>query len=567
MRASQFYFPTLKEVPADAEVISQQLMLRAGMIRRLAAGIYTWLPLGLRVLRKVEAIIREEMNRVGAQEILMPMVQPAELWQESTRWQAYGPELLKLQDRHQHNFCLGPTHEEVMTALMRQARKSYKQLPIIFYQIQTKFRDEIRPRFGVMRGREFIMKDAYSFHKDVHSLADTYQTMYLAYQQIFERLGLKTRAVEADTGSIGGRSSHEFQVLADTGEDSIAACDQSNYAANLELACRQIISERPNPTCQLNKIHAPNRHSIQAQCQFLQISPAKMAKLLVVTGSKQPVVGLILRGDHTLNPLKAEKLSEVAKPLCFVEPQTLETLGFSPGFIGPVGLQIPLIVDYDAANLADFVCGANQVDYHLQGVNWERDLPLPKLADLRYVVAGDKSPSGQGHLYLTRGIEVGHIFQLGNKYSTAMRATFAAESGHNQVLEMGCYGIGVSRIVAAAIEQYHDTQGIQWPIAMAPFQIALVPIAYHRSPVVREAAEIWYKTLTAAGFEILLDDREIRPGVAFNEMALMGIPYRLVMSEQGLARDQIEYKARNEPDCQWVAQTELLQFLKQKIHF
>lgn len=566
MRTHQFYFVTLKETPADAVVISQQLMIRSGMIRRLAAGIYTWLPLGLRVLRKVEQVVREEMNRIAAQEICMPMVQPSELWQQTGRWQLYGPELCKLHDRHQSDFCLGPTHEEVVTDLVRQELRSYKQLPLIFYQIQTKFRDEIRPRFGVMRGREFVMKDAYSFHADQASLVETYQQLYAAYQRIFSRLGLRVKAVEADTGSIGGQASHEFQVLAETGEDVIAYSDQGDYAANLELATRQLMGERPAPAAVLEKVYTPHSKTIQSVCEYLQLAAERTVKLLLVKGSQQPIVGLLLRGDHSLNPLKAEKLDAIAKPLQFAETDEIARCIDCPtGFIGPVGLEIPLIVDHDAVLLTDFVCGANQENYHLKGVNWERDVALPPVADLRQVMAGDCSPDGQGRLHLTRGIEVGHIFQLGTKYSAAMQALFTTELGEDKPLEMGCYGIGISRIVAAAIEQSHDERGILWPAAMAPFQIVLIPIAYHKTEVVRMAADTLYQQLIEAGFEVLLEDRSIRPGVAFAEMDLIGIPHRLVISAQGLARDEVEYKARAETDCQWVNRQALLSFLKTRL--
>ncbi len=566
MRSSHFYLPTLKEAPADAEVKSHQLMLRAGMIRKLASGIYTWLPLGLRVLRKVETIIREEMNRINGQEILMPNLQPAELWQESARWEAYGPELLRITDRHQRLFCFGPTHEEVITQLLRKELRSYKQLPIIFYQIQTKFRDEIRPRFGVMRAREFIMKDAYSFHRDKTSLNETYHAMYASYCRIFTRLGLKFRAVLADTGNIGGSQSQEFQVLAQTGEDQIFYSDQSDYAANAELATSLVPTDRPTPSAPLSKEKTPGKKTIAAVSAYLKKDPQHCLKLLLVKGKEHPLIGLILRGDHELNATKAEKLAEVASPLKLAEEAEIETLtGTAIGYIGPIGLSIPLIVDRSAALVADFVCGANEVDFHFINVNWERDCPLPQVADLRQVQVGDLSPDGQGRLKMQRGIEVGHIFQLGNKYSLAMNAHITGEDGQLQPMEMGCYGIGVSRIVGAAIEQNHDERGIIWPLAMAPFQVVIVPIAYHRSALVQQASDSLYQQLTELGFEVLLDDRPERPGLLFADNDLIGIPHRLVISEKGLSEKTLEYKGRIEKSVQIIKMDESVGFLSEKI--
>lgn len=566
MRCSQLYLPTLKEAPADAEIKSHQLMLRAGMIRKLASGIYTWLPLGLRVLRKVETIIREEMNRINAQEILMPNLQPAELWQESARWDAYGPELLRITDRHQRLFCFGPTHEEVITQLLRKELRSYKQLPVIFYQIQTKFRDEIRPRFGVMRAREFIMKDAYSFHRDTSSLNETYHKMYDSYCRIFTRLGLKFRAVLADTGNIGGSQSQEFQVLAQTGEDQIFYSDQSDYAANAELATCLTPTDLPTPSAPLSKEKTPGKKTIAAVSAYLKTSPQHCLKLLVVKGKKDPLIGLVLRGDHELNTTKAEKLAEVAYPLKLAEEAEIRmATGVTIGYLGPIGLSIPLIVDSSAAVVADFVCGANEEDFHFTHANWERDCPLPKVADLRQVLIGDLSPDGKGHLKMERGIEVGHIFQLGNKYSLAMNAQITREDGRLQPMEMGCYGIGVSRIVGAAIEQNHDEHGIIWPVAMAPFQVVIVPIAYHRSSLVKQTSDLLYQQLSDLGFEVLLDDRPERPGLLFADNDLIGIPHRLVISEKGLPEKTLQYKGRTEKAEQIIKINQITHFLSEKI--
>ena len=547
MRSSQVFVATQKETPADAEIISHQLMLRAGLIRRLASGLYTWLPMGLKVLRKAEAIVREEMANAGAQELLMPSIQPSELWQESQRWEKYGPELLRITDRHDREFCYGPTHEEVITDLVRQEIRSYKQLPITFYQIQTKFRDEIRPRFGLMRAREFLMKDAYSFHLDTDSLQQTYDDMFAAYSRIFERMGLDFRPVQADTGSIGGDASHEFHVLASSGEDAIAFSNQSQYASNVELAeAVAPAGDRPAPTRVMTIVDTPKQHTIEQVCDFMKVTPQQCVKTLLVKGNEEgSVVALVLRGNHELNDIKAEKHPLIATPLTFATPeQVTEACGANIGSIGPVGLTIPVIVDRAAAHIADFVCGANQNEQHLSGVNWSRDLPEPETADLRNVVAGDASPDGKGVLDIVRGIEVGHIFQLGDNYSKKLNANVLAESGKSQILTMGCYGIGVSRVVAAAIEQNHDDRGIIWPLALAPFQVVLVPINAHKSARLREAAEAMYQTLVKAGFDILLDDRGQRPGVAFADMDLIGIPHRLILGERGLDEGNVEYKRR-----------------------
>ena len=567
MRTSRLLLSTLRETPADAEVISHQLMLRAGMIRRLASGLYTWLPLGLRVLRKVENIVREEMDRAGAQELLMPAIQPAELWQESGRWEQYGPELLRLTDRHNREFCFGPTHEEVITDLVRREIQSYKQLPANFYQIQTKFRDEVRPRFGVMRAREFLMKDAYSFHLDSDSLQETYDLMYQTYCRIFRRLGLDFRAVMADTGSIGGRASHEFHVLASSGEDAIAFSDSSDYAANVELA-EAVPPQTPRsaPGQPMQIVDTPGQCTIEEVSRHLGVDPSRIVKTLLVKGEESDLVALVVRGDHELNEVKAEKLPQVKTPITFADEAEIRAVtGAGPGSIGPVGLTIPVIADHSAAQLSDFVCGANRDGKHLTGVNWGRDLPEPQTADLRNVVEGDPSPDGKGRLVIKRGIEVGHIFQLGNKYSAAMKATALDESGRQKVLEMGCYGIGVSRVVAAAIEQNHDERGIVWPSAIAPFQVALLPMNMHKSQRVREAAEALYRKLTDAGVEVLFDDRKERAGVMFADMELIGIPHRLVLGERGLDADKIEYKGRRDRDSQEIPLGDLPAFIQEKI--
>jgi prolyl-tRNA synthetase len=564
MRTSQYLLATLKETPSDAEVVSHQLMLRAGMIRRLAAGIYTWLPTGLRVLRKVEAIVREEMNRSGAQEVLMPAVQPAELWEESHRWDKYGPELLRITDRHERAFCFGPTHEEVITDLVRRDVRSYKQLPATFYQIQTKFRDEIRPRFGVMRAREFIMKDAYSFHIDEVSLRETYDVMYAAYTRIFQRLGLKFRAVNADTGAIGGDVSHEFHVLAPSGEDAIAFTADGAYAVNVELAPAPAPpGERPAPRQSMKAVDTPGQHTIDQVSQFFKITPQQCLKTLLVRGAEAELVALVLRGDHELNAVKAEKHPQVASPLSFADAHDIsKVVGCEPGSLGPVGLTIPVIADRSAVHLADFVCGANRNGQHLTGVNWGRDLPEPAVADLRNVIAGDPAPDGHGVISITRGIEVGHIFQLGTKYSAAMKATVLDEAGNSVIMPMGCYGIGVSRIVAAAIEQNHDDRGIIWPATISPFTCALLPINMHKSQRLRDAASALYEDIKAAGLDVLFDDRGERPGIMFSDMDLLGIPHRLVLSEKGLDAGRIEYKGRREDQPRDVPLEGVIEFLK-----
>jgi prolyl-tRNA synthetase len=552
MRATQFLLSTLKETPADAEIISHQLMLRAGLIRRVAAGIYTWLPLGLRVLRRVEHIVREEMDRAGALEITMPVVQPAELWQESGRWEQYGPELCRLHDRHAREFCLGPTHEEIVTFLARNEIKSYKQLPLNFYQIQTKFRDEIRPRFGVMRSREFIMKDAYSFHTDQASLEQTYWRMHEAYTAIFTRLGLDFRPVVADTGSIGGSHSHEFHVLADSGEDAIAFSDSSEYAANVELApALPPAGERPSPQQVIERISTPGVKTIETLCDQFSVNAMETVKTLFVKGSEGELVALVLRGDHRLNTIKAEKIHGLSSPLLMAEEsEVIAATGAHFGSLGPVGLSVRLIVDHGAAHLADFWCGANEDDAHLKGVNWGRDIPDFECADLREVVEGDPSPCGQGTLTIRRGIEVGHIFQLGTKYSEAMQATVLDETGKTIPMTMGCYGIGVTRIIAAAIEQHHDAKGILWPASMAPFQVALVPLNMNKSVAVAEATEELYATCQKLGIDVFLDDRNERPGVKFAEMELIGIPVRVTIGERSLAEGHVEIQDRRSGDNQ-----------------
>ena len=558
---------TLREAPADAEVISHQLLTRAGMIRKTAAGIYNWLPLGLRVLRKVEAVVRDEMDASGAREVLLSGVQPAELWRESRRWEEYGPELLRFRDRHERDFCLGPTHEEVITDLIRNEIRSYKQLPANFYQVQTKFRDEIRPRFGIMRAREFIMKDAYSFHLSQDSLEQTYQVMYRAYSRIFDRLGLDFRSVVADSGNIGGKVSHEFHVLADSGEDSIAFSEGSEFATNVELIPAPAPAhERPEPGEALKKIATPDQHTIADICDFFDVGPARCLKTLIVRGNEDNLVALALRGDHELNRLKAEDLPEVAKPLAFASAgEIAEQVGCDIGSLGPVGLDIPVIADNDALVLADFICGANENGYHLTGVNWQRDLAQPGHADLRNAVDGDPAPDGSGPLRIARGIEVGHIFQLGTRYSSAMKASCLDENGAAVTLHMGCYGIGVSRIVAAAIEQNHDKRGIIWPDALAPYRLALVPINAHKSQRLRTAVEELYQRLLDSGMEVLLDDRKERPGVMFADMELIGIPHRLVFSERGLDNRTLEYKGRRDEQSADVPLENVVEFIKQKM--
>ena len=568
MLTTQTLLATQRQAPADAEIISHRLMLRAGMIRQLAAGIYTWLPLGLRVLRKVEHIIRQEMDRAGAQEIMMPTVQPAELWQESGRWDRYGPELLRFTDRHERDFCLGPTHEEIITDLIRREISSYKQLPSNFYQIQTKFRDEIRPRFGIMRAREFLMKDAYSFHLTQASLEQTYQLMHATYSRIFTRLGLKFRSVVADSGNIGGSTSHEFHVLADSGEDRIVFTETGDYAANIEL------TEAPKPTearasasQAMQDVATPDQHSIEDLSIFLGIAANRCLKTLIVNGKDGGLIALVLRGDHELNRVKAEKLPEVAVPLSFANLAAIKKLlGCEVGSLGPVGLDIPLIVDHSAANSADFVCGANKDGVHLTGVNWGRDLAEPRCADLRNVVEGELSADGKAVLKIARGIEVGHIFQLGTQYSEAMKANVLDQNGKSVTLLMGCYGMGVSRIVAAAIEQNHDEQGIIWPVAIAPYELALIPIHMYKSQRLREAVMPLYKTLQDAGIEVILDDRRERPGVMFADMELIGIPHRYVFSERGLDAGILEYKGRRDNDSIDVPLDHAVAFIQDKLN-
>jgi prolyl-tRNA synthetase len=568
MRASRFLLATQKEVPADAEVISHQLMLRAGLIRRLASGLYTWLPLGLRVLQKVKKIVREEMNAAGAQEIMMPVVQPGELWEQSGRFDMFGPELLKFNDRHGRSFCLGPTHEEVVTDMVHRDLSSYRQLPANFYQIQTKFRDEIRPRFGVMRSREFIMKDAYSFHLGQECLQKTYDRMHAAYSSIFSRMNLDFRPVLADTGSIGGSGSHEFHVLAESGEDDIVFSDQSDYAANIEKAeALAPVDERQKPTLDKEEVATPNHHSIEEVSSFLEVSRDQVLKTLLVEGAEGDLVALVLRGDHQLNEVKAEKLDAVASPLQFASEARIQgALDCKPGSIGPVDLGLKLIADRSATTMANFACGANKDGIHLMGVNWDRDCAEPEVADLRNVVAGDPSPCGKGLLTIKRGIEVGHIFQLGTKYSEALKAEVLDENGKSQTLTMGCYGIGITRAVAAAIEQNHDARGILWPESLAPFQIALIPINLHKSEAVREACDNLYEELTQQGYEVLyMDEHKTRLGVMLANVELIGIPHRLVMGDRGLESGSIEYRNRREPENRDIALDQLQSFIQENV--
>ena len=546
MRSSQLFITTLKEAPNEAELVSHKLMLRAGLIRRLGSGLYTWMPLGLRVLRKVEGIVREEMDRTGANELLMPAVQPAELWQETGRWALFGPQMLKIKDRHEREFCFGPTHEEVITDLVRREVKSYRQLPLNLYQIQTKFRDEIRPRFGVMRAREFLMKDAYSFHSSRTCLEQTYAVMHATYTRIFERLGLKFRAVAADTGAIGGSGSHEFHVLADSGEDAIAWCPQSDYAANVELAeAMAPAAPRAAASAPVTKVATPKMHSIDEVAAGLSVPASTIVKTLLMVDEAGATVALLVRGDHSLNEVKVGKLAGLNGALRFAnEAEVRSAAGCGAGSIGPVGLKARVVADRAVAAMADWVCGANEDGFHLTGVNWGRDLPEPEVADIRNAEAGDPSPDGKGTLEIARGIEVGHIFQLGNKYSSAMGATYLDESGQSQVMEMGCYGIGVSRIVAAAIEQNHDDRGIIFPAAMAPFQVVVVALGLAKSAAVKETAERLYADLQAAGIDVLFEDRDERPGVMFADMELMGIPHRITVGDRALANGEVEYKCR-----------------------
>ena len=574
MRASQFLIATQKETPADAEVISHQLMLRAGLIRRLASGLYTWLPMGLRSIRKVERIVREELDAAGAQELLMPAVQPAELWQESGRWQQYGPELLRLKDRHQRDFCVGPTHEEVITDMMRKEVRSYKSLPMNFYQIQTKFRDEVRPRFGVMRSREFIMKDAYSFHLDQQSLQQTYDTMHLAYTNIFTRLGLNFRAVRADSGSIGGDASQEFHVLAQSGEDDIAFSNDpsSHFAANIETA-EAMLPKAPRvaPSKAMEMVHTPDQKTIQSVCEFLGLAATQSLKTLVVLGhedenGQQPLVALVLRGDHTMNEIKVEKHPLIASPLTMApEQRIIDELNTTPGSIGPVGLSISIIADRAATVMSDFTAGANLPGYHHTNLNWERDCGFTQVADIRNVVEDDPSPCGHGNIEIKRGIEVGHIFQLGDKYSQAMNATVLNENGKPQFMQMGCYGIGITRIVAAAIEQNFDDNGIMWPLALAPFEVALIPLNYEKSAVVREATDALYRDFKDAGIDVIMDDRAMRPGVKFADAELIGIPHRVVIGDRGIDSGTLEYRDRRAEANEDLPLAEALDFIKAKL--
>ncbi len=563
MRFSRFGLTTLKEVPAEAEIVSHQLMLRAGLIRRLASGLFTWMPLGLRVLRKVENVVREEMDRAGALELLMPAVQPSELWQETGRWDQYGPLLLRMHDRHEREFCFGPTHEEVITDVARRELRSYKQLPVNFYQIQVKFRDEIRPRFGVMRSREFIMKDAYSFDIDHEGLEASYASMHEAYTRIFTRLGLKFRVVDADSGEIGGSRSQEFHVLAESGEDAIAYCDADEYASNVETAATLPgATPRPAPSRELEKIATPDVRTIDDLCSTLGIEAAQTVKTLIVEGTDGPVA-LVLRGDHELNAVKAQKLDGVASPLTMADNAAIRAAtGSEPGSLGPVDLRLPVYFDHAVAALADFSCGANEAGFHYVGVNFGRDLAEPGTVDLRNVVAGDPTPGGSGQLSIARGIEVGHIFELGRKYSKALKASVQDQDGKDSTLYMGCYGIGITRIVGAAIEQNHDDSGIIWPEPLAPFDVVLVPINMHRSQEVRDAAEALYAELVDMGVEVLFDDRDARPGVKFADAELLGIPHRLVVSDRGLAAGEYEYRHRRDSESRNLKREEALDLLR-----
>ncbi len=564
MKASHFHIKTTKETPSDAEIVSHQLMLRAGFINRLGSGLYSWMPLGLRVVRKIEAIVRQEMNRSGAMEILMPAVQPAELWLESGRWEKYGTELLRLSDRHQREFCIGPTHEEVVTDIARREIKSYRQLPLNFYQIQTKFRDEIRPRFGVMRSREFIMKDAYSFNLDEASLQQSFDSMHNAYCKIFDRLGLDYRAVEADSGSIGGAKSREFHVLADSGEDAVVYSTNGSYAANMEKAAVVSTEKRADASQTMQAIDTEGVHTITDLTKALSVDETQCLKTLMVKGTDTPAVGLLLRGDHQLNEIKAEHLPEVSVPLEMVDAKTLKAVAHcDAGSIGPVGLNVPLIADADAAAMSDFICGANENGKHLRGVNWGRDLPEPQVRDIRNVVEGDPNPQGSGTLKIVRGIEVGHIFQLGDTYSRSMGASVLDANGKPVTLMMGCYGIGITRLVAAAIEQNNDDRGIRWPMSIAPFEAVVCPVNMVKSEAVREAAEKLYAELQSAGIDVLFDDRPLRPGAMFADMELIGIPHRFVVSDKLLASNQLEYLDRNASQSTIIDRDAVLQTLQQ----
>jgi len=571
MRVSKLLLATLKESPSDAEVISHKLMLRAGMVRKLASGLYTWLPLGLRVLRKVENIIREELNRVGSQEVLMPATQPSELWKESGRWEQYGPELLRMKDRHGREFCFGPTHEEVITDMVRNELRSYKQLPASFYQIQTKFRDEIRPRFGIMRSREFLMNDAYSFHIDEASLNETYEEMHATYCKIFDRIGLDYRPVQADTGSIGGNASHEFHVLADSGEDDIAFSSDSDYAANIEFAeAIAPATERPVATQQMELIDTPNAKTINELIEQFKLKIEDTVKTLIVHANKESehtLTALLVRGDHELNEIKSEKLSGIASPLCFATDEEIrDAIGAGPGSLGPVNLKIPCIIDHSVAVMSDFSAGANIDGKHYFAINWERDLELPEIADIRNVVEGDPSPDGKGTLSIKRGIEVGHIFQLGKKYTEALKATVLDDKGKATVMTMGCYGIGVSRVVASAIEQNHDDKGIIWPESIAPFQVVITPMNMHKSDILKPVAEKLYNDLKELNVDVLFDDRKERAGIMFADMELIGIPHRIVLGDRGLENGMVEYKGRRDADNTEIAIDDIVQFIKDKLN-
>ena len=566
MRVSQFFLSTLKEAPGEAELISHQFMLRAGLIKKLGSGLYTWMPMGLRVLRKVENVVREEMNRAGAVELSMPAIQPAELWQESGRWGKFGPQMLRIKDRHERDFCFGPTHEEVVTDIARKEIKSYRQLPVNFYQIQTKFRDEIRPRFGVMRAREFLMKDAYSFDADKAGMLKSYQIMYDAYVQIFSRLGLKFRPVAADTGAIGGSASHEFQALADSGEDAIAYCPESDYAANIELA-EGVAPATPRAASAeaMKKVATPGKSTCEEVAQLLGMPLTRTVKCLMIFADDK-VQMLLVRGDHNLNEVKTAKLPGFADWRWASDTEIMSATGCKPGYLGPVKFRGPVIADRTVAAMSDFVCGANEADFHLAGVNWVRDLPEPaRVADIRNVAPGDASPDGKGKLSIMRGIEVGHVFALGNIYSTALGATYTAENGEQKVMEMGCYGIGVSRVVAAAIEQNHDERGIIWPEPLAPFAVAIAPIGYGKSEAVREAADLLHDELSAAGIEVLIDDRDERPGVMFADLELIGIPHRITIGERGLKEGMVEYQTRRDGIVSKIAMGDTAAHLKSKL--
>ena len=565
MLYSKLGLTTIKENPAEAEIVSHQLMLRAGLIRKLSSGLFTWLPIGLRVLRKVETIVREEMNKAGAQEILMPAVQPSELWKESGRWDEYGSLLLRMQDRHERDYCFGPTHEEVVTDIARKELRSHKQLPVNFYQIQTKFRDEIRPRFGIMRAREFLMKDAYSFHLNQDSLEEGYKLMYAAYASTFSRLGLEFRVVDADSGEIGGNRSQEFHVIADSGEDAIVYCDEENYASNIELAItKKRQKKRPTPKKQKEKISTPNAKDIKSLCDFLKTKPKKTIKTLIVNGIEKPIA-IVIRGDHELNIFKASKIPGVSLPITMTSKEDVKkSTGYDLGFLGPIELGIPTYYDHAVAEMSDFICGANEKDYHYTGVNFNNDIDEPKTHDLRNVVDGDPSPSGKGILKIARGIEVGHIFQLGTKYSEALNATIQDKEGNEVPMSMGCYGIGITRIVGAAIEQNHDTRGIIWPEAISPFHVIIIPINLYKSNKVKRATEDLYSLMQKKNIEVLLDDRNVRPGVQFADAELIGVPHRVVISEKGIDNNHIEYRHRTNEDSKNITTEQLFDLLENK---